>query len=313
MQAFRWGVMQDPHHEDMWLELAKALRKMGVWKQARAACHALVTVAPAHSAGLSLLGEVEHVIQETDSPSLDDLLATSSSSKLGKVTESLRQSHTRASIKKEILSIFDVSLAREEEISSAAFQNLDAEDDGHNMNDRRILTSPSNQETSEWVRMASRTRPGQVFYFNAVAGMTQWDPPFLSSGTRPAEKQSGIFQEEEDMLAEKATAEAKLELAHSSASLYENQISIQKHAGANFLLKSTPIDGVSGVMPSMHVLSMYNTARRAGMTKTPAIRQLLQRRRTKLRGDTTVAAVGEAPTTWMRISHTFAKKVGQIY
>ena len=31
---------------------------------------------------------------------------------------------------------------------------------------------------NDWIRMASRTRPGQVFYYNAKSGKTQWEAPF---------------------------------------------------------------------------------------------------------------------------------------
>ena len=63
VQAFRWGVMQDPHHEDMWLELAKALRKMvseagtGSMPRPCDSCTGALT-------GLGLLGEVEHVFKK---------------------------------------------------------------------------------------------------------------------------------------------------------------------------------------------------------------------------------------------------------
>ena len=56
-------------------------------------------------------------------------------------------------------------------------------------------------------------------------------------------------------------------------------------------------------------MAMYNSAKKAGVVKSPAMLQLVERRRSKLRRETAAAAAGAAPSTWGRLSFTFPRKL----
>jgi len=279
-QALRWCVVQNPRHMEAWFDLAAALRKVGSLLEARAAFHALLEMQPAHSDGLRLLGDTERAIEDddvvtngTEKPDASTAVGGSASAILGDVGK-----------------FFGVDSLAEQTSASISSATGSGGAGSH-----------AKAEPQDWVRMASRTRPGQVFYYNSRTGKTQWEAPFGVKGIKGGVQ--GTLRDEEDVLAEKAAEEAKLMGAQS----LKQKSKKESERAATLALR--PISGVDTAIPSLQVMQMFNSAKRAGVVKTPATLQLLERRRGKLRREMAAAAAGAAPTTWSRISHTFSRKL----
>ena len=125
------------------------LDQVGSLREARSAFHALLEMQPAHSDGLRLLGDTERALEEegtTDSGQTSEKAGQASMLEdLGSMTKFFTFGADTAT---------SASTAAASAAAAAAVRNLSVEDDDSRRDEEKVDVK------DEWVRMVSRTRPG---------------------------------------------------------------------------------------------------------------------------------------------------------
>jgi len=137
------------------------LRKVGSLREARAAFHALLEMSPSHSDGLRLLGDTERALEESEGPEGNDGELGDGDDTRGRATTGVEGA--ASALVSDVARFFGGGDGWGE-AQDAKKKDGKSKDSKDSTDTKALAALP---EKSEWIRMASRTRPGSVFYYNA--------------------------------------------------------------------------------------------------------------------------------------------------